>query len=37
MNFASTSIIELAAIVAKHLHQHEIEVVLVGGFGSRDL
>lgn len=31
MNFAKTSIIELAAIVAEHLHQHEIEVVLVGG------
>ena len=31
MNFASTSIIELAAIVAEHLHQHEIEAVLVGG------
>lgn len=31
MNFARTSIIELAAIVAKHLRQHDIEVVLVGG------
>lgn len=30
-DFSSTSITELAAIVAEHLHAHGIEVVLVGG------
>lgn len=31
MDFSNTSIVELAAIVAEHLQQHGIEVVLVGG------
>ncbi|WP_257293090.1 nucleotidyltransferase [Endozoicomonas sp. ONNA1] len=30
-NFSSTPIVELAAIVANHLKQHGIRVVLVGG------
>ncbi len=30
-DFRNTSIIELAAIVANHLNQHDIKVVLVGG------
>lgn len=30
-DFSNTSIIDLAAIVAEHLHQQGIEVVLVGG------
>lgn len=31
MDFSKTSIVELATIVADHLQQHGIEVVLVGG------
>lgn len=31
MDFSKTSIVELATIVADHLQQHDIEVVLVGG------
>ena len=31
MDFSSTSIIELAAIVAEHLQKHNVDVVLVGG------
>ena len=31
MNFSNTPIIELAVILAEHLHQHDIDVVLVGG------
>lgn len=31
MDFSKTSIVQLAAIVAEHLLQHGIEVVLVGG------
>lgn len=31
MDFSETSIVELATIVADHLQQHDIEVVLVGG------
>jgi len=31
MDFSDTSIVELAAIVAEHLRQHGIDVVLVGG------
>jgi hypothetical protein len=30
-DFSNTSIVDLAAIVANHLHQHDIKVVLVGG------
>ncbi len=30
-NFSATSMQELAAIIAKHLATHEIQVVLVGG------
>ena len=31
MNYSDTPIVELAAILAKHLQHHGVEVVLVGG------
>jgi len=34
MDFSDTSIVELAAIVAEHLRQHGIDVVLLGGLAA---
>ena len=31
MDYSKTSIIDLAAILSKHLQHHGVEVVLVGG------